>query len=449
MHAISSGASRRWVSVLVGVLVVAPIGFSPKTAHAQQQVSDADRNAARDLYVEAETLRQQGRYADALDRYQRSLAVFPAPTTAFRVAQCKAALGQLVEAAEELRAVANAALPPNASEAYIKAKQEAATELQSVEPRIPKLKINVQPSPLAGLSVTIDGAQMPVALIGVARPVNPGSHRIVAVAPGYAQAQAQVDVREKQQPIPEITLTLQQGGGVSYTTAPPNTNTGGTTGTTYQGQPPQGGGYQGNAGYGGSYSPYGVWIPPRRRPLGPSTAFMIGVDVDAVVPVGTWGAGDINNGFGVGFGFGVDIGFRLARFLYLGAILQPSFYGGNESVGTSNGFSLAVSGILGFLTNPEGVGFYLELGGGYRMFSLNLNSGGNGSASGYDVILGLGVQIKAGWFRFIPKVEMFAGGQSDNQNGQSDGHAFFNFALAGFWEKPLDAPVAVAVQPAY
>src|SRR5579871_5474368 len=94
-------------SLLFGLVLLAGTG---ETAHAQQ-VSDADRNAARDLYNEGEALRQQGKYPDAIDRFTRSFAVFPAPTTAFRLAQCKAAVVQLVEAEEEFRALANGTLP--------------------------------------------------------------------------------------------------------------------------------------------------------------------------------------------------------------------------------------------------------------------------------------------------------------------------------------------------
>src|SRR5512135_3539061 len=131
---------------------------SPRLAHAQQSISDADRNAARDLYNEGVALQKAGRYTEALDKFQRSLAVYPvAPTTAYHMAQCKEALGKLVEAAEQLRLVRDTPLPPGASEAFNEAKQDAAVELQSLEARIPKIKINVQPAGVQGVQVTIDG----------------------------------------------------------------------------------------------------------------------------------------------------------------------------------------------------------------------------------------------------------------------------------------------------
>lgn len=402
------------------------------------QVSDADRNAARDLYVEGVALQKAGKYQEALDRFQRSLAVYPvAPTTAYHMAQCKEALGQLVEASEQLRLVRDTPLPPGASQAFNEAKNDAATELTQLEARIPKVKIEILPAGLQGLVVTIDGAQMPTALLGVPRPINPGSHRIVAQAPGYTPGQQQVDVRERQSPPPEVSITLQPGsGGVQYTNTPPNT--GGTGGTTTY--PPNGGGYTNpNGGYqGGGYSPYGTWVPPRRRPEGPHNALMIGIDVALTVPFGNQmgSSGPLVNNLddqlGVGAAFGAQIGLRLARFIYLGAWLQGSDYFGNSQLASNTGGgAFAADGIFGVMTGPDTAGFYFELGGGVRYLWAN-----NGySQTQGEFVIGLGAQVKAGNFRFIPKIDFFVDPQ------QGDTHGFFTLGLAGFWELPLDKPV--------
>lgn len=428
----------RSLSIVLALCFAVPTAIAPSRAHAQ--ISDADRNAARDLYIEGVGLQKAGKYSEALDRFQRSLAVFPtAPTTAFHMAQCKEALGQLVEAAEQLRLIANTPLPPNSSEAFNQAKADAAVELQNLEPRIPKLKINVLPAGVQGLTVTIDGAQVPTALVGVARPINPGSHRVVANAPGYAPSQQQVDVRERQQPVPEITLTLQPGGGgVTYQNVPP---TGGGT-TTY---PPTGGGgttyppnYQGGAyPQGGGYSPYGTWIPPRRRPEGPRNALLIGVDGALSVPFGNGVAGsstDLTTQLSVGGGFGVDVGLRLARILYIGALAQGSGFGGDSTkIGSTGGWAFAFDGILGLMTGPDTAGFYFELGGGVRATSDNI-----GVDTLPEVVIGLGAQVKAGNFRVLPKIDFFL------DPGTSVFHGFFTLGLTVFWELPLSKPTPAA-----
>jgi len=410
-------------------------------APARAQISDADRNAARDLYNEGWQLQQAGKYTEALDRYQRSLSVFPtAPTTAYRMAQCKEALGKLVEAAEQLRLVATTPLPPGASESFNKAKQDAAAELQALEPRIPKIRINVQPAGVSGLTVTVDGASMPTALVGVARPVDPGSHTIVASAPGYATAQARVDVRERQQPMPEVTLSLQPGGTTYQSTYP-----------TQNQNPNPNGGYGYGSGYG--YNGYNTWVPPRRHEEGPRTALLVGVDAAAIIPTGKFGntGADLNNDLAnVGWGVGGEVGLRLARVVYLGAMVQPSFYTNAEG---NNGFALSVAGLLGFMTNPEGLGFYGELGGGLRYFQGTQNAdtikARSTNATGFDAIFGIGLQFKAGSFRFIPKFDVFLGSHDDNQIGDTQAfHAFVQFGISGYWELPLEHKPPPAPPPA-
>ena len=101
------------------------------------EVTDADRTAARDLYAAGAALQQQGKHADALDKFQRSVSVFPAPTTVLHVAQCKVALGRLVEAAEDYRAIVNVTLPKGSPPAFYDAQKMAGQELKDLEPRVP------------------------------------------------------------------------------------------------------------------------------------------------------------------------------------------------------------------------------------------------------------------------------------------------------------------------
>lgn len=171
------------------------------------EVSDADRHAARDLYREGFSLQQAGKHAEALEKFTRSFRVYGAPTTGLRIAECQAMLGKLVEAAEIFRAVQAIAVPPG-NAAFDQAKQQAAAELQQVEARMPRLTIEVTPASVRNLTVTIDGQPMSAALVGVPRPINPGPHTIVATAPNYKIAEAQVDIKEKERST--VTLALKR-----------------------------------------------------------------------------------------------------------------------------------------------------------------------------------------------------------------------------------------------
>src|ERR1700722_8549169 len=201
-----------------------------------QAVSDADRQAARDLSTAGFQLQQAGKYADALDKFQRAQAVFSAPTNLLRIAECEAQLGKLVEASETYRGLARLQLPKDSPPSFVAAQQQGAAELQQIEARIPKVRIDVVPANVPNLSITIDEQPMNVALVGVERPIDPGPHKIIAFAPGYGQKEASVVIKEKD-PAKVVTLALQQTGVVMYTPVPGG---GGPGPTQFSPPPPTG-----------------------------------------------------------------------------------------------------------------------------------------------------------------------------------------------------------------
>jgi tetratricopeptide (TPR) repeat protein len=92
-------------------------------------ISDADRKAARDLSVEAIDLQKAGRYADALERLQRALQLFPAPTILLHIAECQAHLGQLALATATYETLARQSLPDGSPPVFIAAQKQGAIEL--------------------------------------------------------------------------------------------------------------------------------------------------------------------------------------------------------------------------------------------------------------------------------------------------------------------------------
>jgi PEGA domain len=208
---------RSTASVLTLLLATSLSGL----AHAQN-VSDADRKAARDLYEKGASLQVQGKPAEALDSFMRSYTVFPAPTTALHVAQCHAALGHLVEAEESYRSLANAKIPDGSPQAFYAAQDQAKSELAAVSPRLPTIRVTTTPDKIQGLVVKVDDQAMNPALVGVARAVNPGTHKVTATAPGYVNAEQNVTVQEKE--TRDVPLAMQRGAGgptpIGNTTTP-------------------------------------------------------------------------------------------------------------------------------------------------------------------------------------------------------------------------------------
>jgi hypothetical protein len=150
--------------------------FALVASSAAAQTSDeATKNAARALAEEGERLFDAGDYAGAADRFLRAKRLVPVPTLEVWLARALDKQGKLIEAEERYRAALRAELSPDAPDAFQKAVADAERELEQLKRRIPTLKIERR----TGVGrVTLDGKAVPDALLGVERPLNPGTHRI-------------------------------------------------------------------------------------------------------------------------------------------------------------------------------------------------------------------------------------------------------------------------------
>jgi hypothetical protein len=160
-----------------GLAVALCSGATGAAAQAKGAPDEATRNAARALAAEGDALYAQGDYAGAADRFARGYALLPAPTLGVRWARALAHQGKLIEAEERYVATVRTELEPAASGPFRAAVEEATAELAQLRPRIPKLIVVRR----AGVgSVRLDGKEVPEALLGVARPVDPGEHVVEA-----------------------------------------------------------------------------------------------------------------------------------------------------------------------------------------------------------------------------------------------------------------------------
>jgi hypothetical protein len=171
-------------------LVIAALACATGDARAQQP-SDETKNSARVLAEDGERLYGAGDWAGAADRFARARQLLQIPTLDLWLARSLAKQGKLIEAEERYRDAIRGPVTPDASAAVTKAVDDARSELDALRPKIPSLEV-VRPQGVG--AVTLDGAAVPDALIGVKRPVNPGVHRIEAVG----AAPASVTVREGQ-----------------------------------------------------------------------------------------------------------------------------------------------------------------------------------------------------------------------------------------------------------
>ena len=162
-----------------------------------QQIDDQMRATARSLADEGITFFDQGKYSDALDRFERADALVHAPTVGLLAARTLEKLGRLVEASERYRAVMNVPLDDKAPDAFRDAQTTASNELAALTPRIPSIEIVIEGPGAEQATVTLDGKPVPKALIGAKTLINPGVHRVEATSPAASDAQ-DMKIAEKQ-----------------------------------------------------------------------------------------------------------------------------------------------------------------------------------------------------------------------------------------------------------
>ena len=162
----------------------------------------ADVAAARDLFNEASRFAAAGKWDEARDRYQRSLALKRAAITIYSLGVAQRNTGKLVEAIENFRAFLNEP-PTPATLPYVAAARQAITE---IAPRLAKIAITIEPPDAPELLVTVDGERVPNLALDRARVVNPGAHDVKARAKGYAESSQHVEVHDGESGAAKLTL---------------------------------------------------------------------------------------------------------------------------------------------------------------------------------------------------------------------------------------------------
>jgi hypothetical protein len=212
----SSSLVLRW-AVATSALASATLGAPDASAQ-----SAADKATARTLATEGIKLFREGKFAESLDKMQRAQAMYDAPVHVLYIARCQVKLDKLVEGAENYRRLVRTPLDANAPPAFKEAIESAGKELEEIEPKVPTLRVEVEPANAAQLEIRIDGEVMPVAALGIDRPANPGWHTVQAWAPGYAPSESKIELKAGEKK--PLKLVLQPGSGPpppGFTAPPP------------------------------------------------------------------------------------------------------------------------------------------------------------------------------------------------------------------------------------
>lgn len=184
-------------------------GTTPPPPNPGAGMSESERKAAaRAAYLEGASLQEKGNCADALPKFETAQKLYDAPTHLHHIAQCQAATGKLVEAQETYETLAHYALSPSAPDAFKQAQDGGKKELAALQPKIPTLRISITPqaSTLKNLEVVVNGKKTPNELLGIARPVNPGTYKVVVTAAGFKTASVDVTLKEGESKPADVTL---------------------------------------------------------------------------------------------------------------------------------------------------------------------------------------------------------------------------------------------------
>lgn len=187
------GLVRTRFSCLAPALGIAALLTFARAASAAEPTS-ADRATARTLAQEGYEALRDKQYAVAADRFSRANGLVRAPTLMRDLARAQVGLGHWVDAHETYTTIVREGVADNAPAPWSRALSDAKTELAELSARLPWITITVTGP--AHPKVTIDGAPIGEASLGVKRPIDPGRHEVRALADGYHTAKKSVDVKE-------------------------------------------------------------------------------------------------------------------------------------------------------------------------------------------------------------------------------------------------------------
>lgn len=177
---------------------VAPV-FVLASALASPALAQPDDPQAEVLFREGREAVDRGDYITGCTKFAASLRLAQRASPLLNLANCEEHQGRFVSALAHW--TEGIALLPK-GDARIEISRQRADALGR---RIPRLTIVLAPSPPPGTKVTLDGAQVSPAALGVPQPIDLGDHTIVAGAPGFTDGTSTLTLAESERR--EVTVT--------------------------------------------------------------------------------------------------------------------------------------------------------------------------------------------------------------------------------------------------
>ena len=188
--------------------------LAPDAAHAEPpkaEPSKGDPVAAQALFKAARERIQAGDYAGGCPKFEASFALQPSASTMLNIAKCHEHDGKIASAWNDYQRALTLNRETKGNERRKELDALAKKGIDAIEPRLPRLRVVIK-NPPSGLTVLRDGSEIPAGALSEALPVDPGTHEIVARAPGYADEKRSVSIAEGKSDTVELALSALPAG---------------------------------------------------------------------------------------------------------------------------------------------------------------------------------------------------------------------------------------------
>jgi hypothetical protein len=184
---------------------------------ARAQSAEVPR--ARALADEGANSFARGDYARAEALLDNAYALVPAPTVGLLRARSLMRLNQWVDALRVYTSVSRTPLDLGAPEPFRRAVRDAERERVALEPRVPRLKLDLAPVLLASpsLIVRIDGGVVPRARLGGFIAVDPGVHALRVEANGRPITAFHLTLEERERLVVPVQEARAERSGSAKT----------------------------------------------------------------------------------------------------------------------------------------------------------------------------------------------------------------------------------------
>jgi hypothetical protein len=178
-HRVRPMRTVRLKPVLLFSLTLSALASTPLPAFAAEP-TPSEISVARRLFDEGKAAEDAGRWREAAEKFRRAAAIKDTAGLRFHLARCEEEQGALVEALVEYdrasELIERGAKAADVEKLLPEAREKVRAKLAHVTLKLPEGVANV--------SVELDGKALSPSVMGVPLPLNPGSHRLRAMAPG-------------------------------------------------------------------------------------------------------------------------------------------------------------------------------------------------------------------------------------------------------------------------